>query len=108
MWGMNLRYFLAMAAACAVTLLLCVHYLQLRSQVIAQNETIAQMRSTLSTLTETNNDYESHTLASVSLEDIRDTALNKLGLQYASESQIRYYTIDNDGYVSQYREVSGD
>ena len=52
-----------------------------------------------------NDAYYKQAMASVTMEDVKDTALNKLGMHYASESQIRYYDSSNESYVRQYESV---
>lgn len=106
--SMSAGYVAVLAAVCIISLVLCIHYLQLRSQVIHQNETAAQMETTLNRLKADNDALENQTQASLNLEEIKDTALHKLGLHYATESQIRYYNADNESYVRQYRPVSED
>ena len=41
----------------------------------------------------------------MTMEEVKDAALNKLGMHYAAESQIRYYDADDDCYVRQYESV---
>ena len=106
--SMGIGYMLMLTAVCAITLFLCVHYLQLRSQSINQNETIAAMESSLSRRKADNDALENQLQTSLNLEEIKNTALSRLGLHYATESQIRYYNADNESYVRQYRTVSGD
>ena len=103
--NLNAGYVLVLTAVCVITLFLCVHYLKLRSQVIHQNETIAAMESTLSRLRADNDAYADEAHASVDMEAVKDAALNRLGLHYASESQIRYYNADDESYVRQYENV---
>ena len=55
--ALSAGYVLVLTAVCVVTLLLCVHYLQLRSQLIHQNETIAAMESALNQLKAENDAY---------------------------------------------------
>ena len=102
---MSARYVLALSLVCVATLFLCVHYLELRSQCIHQSEEIAVMESQLSRLKADNDAYEKKAQASLNMEEIKETALNKLGLHYATESQIRYYNADNESYVRQYGAV---
>ena len=104
---MSAGYVVALTAVCIFTLFLCIHYLQLRSQVIHQNELIAATETTLSRLKADNDAYEHKALASLNMEDVKDTALNKLGLHYATESQIRYYNADDESYVRQYEKIGG-
>ena len=106
--SMSPGYVLVLASVCVITLFLCIHYLQLRSEVINQSETIAVMESSLNRMKADNDAFENQLEASVNMADIKDTALNRFGLHYASESQIRYYNADNESYVRQYRPVPGD
>ncbi|MBR2562600.1 MAG: hypothetical protein IKE31_10715 [Eubacterium sp.] len=106
--SMGAGYMLMLTVVCVLTLCFCIHYLQLRSQSINQSETIAEMESSLNRLRADNDAFENELHASLNLEEIKDTALNKLGLHYATESQIRYYNADNESYVRQYKAVSGD
>ncbi|MBO5520341.1 MAG: hypothetical protein J5973_01530 [Eubacterium sp.] len=103
--ALSAGYVLVLTAVCVVTLLLCVHYLQLRSQLIHQNETIAAMESALNQLKAENDAYADKAQASLDMGAIKDKALNELGLHYASESQIRYYNADDESYVRQYENV---
>ena len=106
--GMSAGSVLVLTLVCVVTLFFCIHYLQLRSEAINQSETIAAMESSLNRLKADNDAFESQLETSIDMEEIKDTALNKLGLHYPTESQIRYYNADNESYVRQYRPVSGD
>ena len=103
--ALSAGYVLVLTAVCVVTLLLCVHYLQLRSRIIHQNETIAAMESTLNQLRAENDAYAESAQASLDMEAVKERALNELGLHYASESQIRYYNADDESYVRQYENV---
>ena len=105
--GMSMAYVLFLTAVCVVTLFVCVHYLQLRSQLTQQNRKIAVMQSDLSKLRADNDAYFKKTLASVTLDEIKETALNRLDMHYAAEAQIRYYSLDDAAYVRQYRDVTG-
>ena len=104
---MSIGFVIAITLASILTVLLCIHYLQLRSQVIHQSETIAAMESSLSRLKADNDAYENKALASVNMEDVKETALKKLGMHYATESQIRYYNADDESYVRQYENLGG-
>ena len=103
--SIGIGYVAFLTAVCLVSLFLCIHYLQLRSQLINQTETIAAMESKLSRLRADNDAYYKQAQASLDLEAIRETALNDLDMHYAGESQIRYYSVDGESYVRQYKEV---
>ena len=75
-------------------------------QTIAeQRRNIASLETQINTLKTDNDAYYNNVIASVNLEAIRDAAMNRLGMQYAGESQIRYYSTDGGSYVRQYQEV---
>ena len=42
---------------------------------------------------------------SVDLDSIRNTAMTEYGMSYAKESQIVYYTVNDDDYMNQYSEI---
>ncbi len=106
--SMGPGYVFFLTLVCAVAVFFCIHYLQLRSEYTTQMETIASMENTLSKLEADNDAYYKEAMASVTIEDVRDTALNKLGMHYASESQIEYYDSDNESYVRQYESVDNN
>ena len=39
------------------------------------------------------------------IEDVKEAALMRLDMHYASSDQIEYYTLDQDSYVRQYKDV---
>lgn len=102
---MGKGYVLFLAVICAASVLMCVNYLQKKAQVTTQSEEIAAMESTLSKLKADNDAYYNTVIASVSLETIKDAALNRLGLKYPDQSQVQYYTTEGNSYVRQYTAV---
>ena len=105
--SMSIGFVAAITLVCIATVFFCIHYLQLRSQVIHQSETIAARETALSRLKADNDAYENKALASVNMEEVKETALTKLGMHYATESQIRYYNADDESYVRQYEKLGG-
>ena len=106
--NMSAGYVLFLSAVCIVTVFLCIHYLQLRSDLTNQTEEIASMQNALSQLKADNDAYYKETMASLSMDDVKDTALKKLNMHYATESQIRYYSAEDESYVRQYQNLSED
>ena len=104
--ALDARFVLGLVAACILVMVSCVHFLQLRSRVITQTEHIASMETELSQLQADNDAYYSQVQSSLSLDSVKNTALNRLGLHYAGEDQIRYYNADDASYVRQYENVS--
>ncbi|QOV20224.1 hypothetical protein INP51_04540 [Blautia liquoris] len=102
---MSRGYVLFLTAICTVMVALCVNFLQLKAQMTTQNETVMSLESKLSKLKADNDAYYNTVMASVNMDKVKEAALNRLGLQYADESQVRYYNIDQEGYVRQYSDV---
>ncbi len=42
---------------------------------------------------------------SVNIDNIRQRAMNELGMAYPQEDQIEYFEVDNDDYMNQYEEI---
>ena len=87
---------------CACTVFLCVNYLRLRSAEIRQRKQIEQMEENLRNLRSENEAVENEIGGPPDLEEIKDIAINKLGLHYPDADQIRYYSDRDIGYVRQY------
>jgi cell division protein FtsL len=103
--NMGVGYVLFLSAVCVASLFFCINYLQVKSAITMQNETIAGLESQLSQLKDENDAYYDQVLNSVTLDDVKNAALNRLGLHYASASQIQYYDTAENSYVRQYQDV---
>ena len=98
-------YIVFLSLVCALATAACVHYIKLTAQVTAQRSVVASRELELNQLKEDNDAYYSEVITGVDLDEIRDRAINELGMQYATEDQIRYYTPGNNSYVRQYQDV---
>lgn len=105
--SMSAGYVLFLSLVCAATVFLCIHYLQLRETLTNQEEKIASMRTSLSNLQADNDASYRQVIAGIDVNDIKATAINKLGMHYAAESQIKYYDAVDESYVRQYVSVPG-
>ena len=56
-------------------------------------------------MTDDNNAYEARINSSVNLEQIRDVAMNQLGMVYPTDGQVVYYDQTEADYVRQYQDV---
>ena len=99
-------YVCFLALICVFTMGLCVRYLQMKAELTTQNETIAAKETQLNKLKADNDAYYDRVLASVTLEDVKAAALDRLGMHYATESQIQYYSAADNSYVRQYQDLS--
>ena len=101
-------FVLFLTAICAAALCICVYFLQQKAEITNQYETIAKLENRYNTLKDDNDARYNEVMSSVSLEDIKEAALTRLGMHYADAGQIRYYSVEDDSYVRQYREVPTD
>ena len=101
-------FVLFLTAVCAAALCICIYFLQQKAEITNQYETIAKLENRYNTLKDDNDARYNEVMSSVSLEDIKEAALTRLGMHYADAGQIRYYSVQDDSYVRQYREVPTD
>lgn len=90
---------------CALATGACVHYIKLTAELTAQKSAQAQLELELNELKADNDAYYSDVMSSVDLDEIRDRAINELGMEYATEDQIKYYVPGNNSYVRQYQDI---
>lgn len=103
---MGKTYVLFLTLVSVVTLFMCVRYIQLRSTVTTQLETLARMETELNQLTAENDALYNQTVNNVDLEHIKDVAMNRLGMNYPTENQIVWYSSNTtNSYVRQYQDV---
>ena len=86
--------FLTVAAVCAV--FICVVYLQLQSELVQRSENITALQEELSDLTEANDTAYNAAADSVNLQEIRDKAMNELGMVYAANGNVVEYDSQDD------------
>ncbi len=84
---------------------LLVAYVSLQTGVSTKMNNIANLETELSNLKADNKAAESRIATSTNLTDIKDRAINELGMVYATSSQIVYYSVDSDDFMSQYYDI---
>ena len=102
---MTLRFLVATVILSAMMVAIVVGFLCLKERITEQRRNIASPETQVNDLKTDNDAYYNQVMASVDLEAIRDAAMNRLGMQYAGKSQIRYYDTEGSSYVRQYQEV---
>lgn len=102
---MNTAYTLFLTVAAIATLSVCVWYLQLRFEMTSHTANLASMEQELADLKEENTTRENSILDSVNLEDVKDYAINSLGMVYADSSQIITYQNSAGDTVKQYQKI---
>lgn len=102
---LNFAYVAFLTAAAVASLFVCVNYLKLQAESATYRTKIAGLESQLSTLKAENDAEYEKALSSVDLEEIKDIAINELGMVYAEEGQIVTYNSQEGDYVRQYEDV---
>ncbi|MDO5345038.1 MAG: hypothetical protein Q4E91_04780 [Lachnospiraceae bacterium] len=105
---MNFSYVLFLTVAAVVTVMVCINYLKLQSESTALQKEVTSLSTQLSELKLENDSKYNRIISSVDLEEVKDVAMNELGMVYASESQIKTYDSAESDYVKQYREIPAE
>ena len=82
-----------------------MQYISLRSDVTNRLQHISVLESQLNNLKLENDATYSRINSNMDLEQIRDTAINELGMTYAKEGQIETFTSENGDYVRQLAKI---
>jgi cell division protein FtsL len=102
---MNLGYVMFLAVAVIVTLLTCISYLQLQSQMTQRVNNISSLEKEVADLKSDNDEIYSRINNSANLDDIKKVALDELGMSYASKDQVVLYDNEESDYVRQYNDI---
>lgn len=102
---LSIGYSLFLTAASIVALWVCAGYLQLQADNSARMKNIAALEAQLSELKAENDDEYNRVTSSVDLEEIREIAINELGMVYAGADQVILYDGQGSDYVRQYGEI---
>ncbi|MBR5636030.1 MAG: hypothetical protein IKW81_03755 [Pseudobutyrivibrio sp.] len=94
-----------MIFAVALTCFMLVGYVALQTNVTTRMSHIASMENELSTINADNSAAESRIATNTNLSEIKDKAINDLGMVYATSNQIVYYNVDGSDYMSQYKDI---
>lgn len=102
---LSVPYCIFITVACVLTLALGAYYLQQQALSTSSQKKIASLESELAELRKVNADDLNRIETSVNLQEIRDIAINELGMVYATEENVVLYKNTTQNYVSQYEEV---
>jgi len=102
---MNSGYVVFLSVAAIVGLMVCIQFLQLRAEVTQRSTHITSMQKELSTLHEQNTTRYNAIMDTINLEEIKERAINELGMVYAEEGQIIEYDNPSNDYVKQYQTI---
>ncbi len=100
------RAYVAFLTSCVIISAFAAgYYVRSQAQVISSMKQVAALESQVTDL-KTDNDAKLKRIeTSVDLDQIKDVAMNQLGMTYASSEQIQYYSVDNSNYMNQYSDI---
>ena len=101
----NAAYVIFLAVAATVVLLLCVNYVRLQSELTRRSKHVTALQEELADLKEENTTKYNAVVDSVNLDEIRERAINQLGMTYAAADQIVEYDNPASDYVKQYENI---
>ncbi|MGN0341462.1 MAG: hypothetical protein ACI4DO_01605 [Roseburia sp.] len=102
---MNRGYVAFLAFATALIAGAAAMYVNLQSSINVHLKTISALESQVSDLRADNDATEKRIEASVDITEIKDAAVNQLGMVYAGADQIVHYSIDQEDYMNQYEDI---
>ena len=101
----HLRDVIFLGIAGMIVVVSCINYLQKQALNTSYRNQVATQEAKLADLKERNDAAYESALKSVDLETIRNIAINKLGMVYAGEEQVKTYDDKSSDYVRQYSDV---
>ena len=98
---MNAGYVAFLSVCVMVVALTSVAYVDLQSDLIFRQRSIETLQSEISAFKLENDAAYKRITASIDLKAVKKQA-KKLGMKYPTDQQIKYYTIENADYMTQY------
>ena len=102
---MNWGFVVFLAVVCTAILFCSVNYLRYKSEITAKMRSVANLEEELAQLKEDNDAYYSQVTSNVDLNQIKKTAIGRLGMRYPSDDQTVSYSTSGNSYVRQYQDV---
>ena len=102
---MSKGYVSFLTVCVAIVAFAAVSLIQIQSQLTQRMENIAALESQITDLKADNDARYKEIVTSVDLEYIKDVAMNQLGMQYATEEQVIYYSVENNNFMDQYSDI---
>jgi len=104
---MNMGYVLFLTLAAALTVMVCIDYLKLQAVSTQLRKQVTGLETTLADAQLENETKYNQVISNVDLEEVRERAINELGMAYPTEGQIITYESADRDYVRQYQEIPG-
>lgn len=98
-------YMIVLSVAIISVLAMCVYYIKVQSDLNGQRRKIEQLEKEVNLLMDENNVTKERLQSQVDLDYIYNVATKKLGMVYAKDNQIIYYSGQSKDYVRQYSSI---
>lgn len=102
---MSKGYVTFLTVCVAIVALAAVSLIQIQSEVTKNMESIAALESQITDLKSENDARYKEIVTSVDLDYIKEVAINELGMHYATEDQVIYYSVENNNFMDQYSDI---
>lgn len=102
---MSKGYVTFLTVCVAIIAFAAVALIQIQSQVTQRMEHIAALESQITDLKAVNDARYKEIVTSVDLDYIKEVAINELGMKYATEEQVIYYSVENNNFMDQYSDI---
>jgi hypothetical protein len=100
---MNFKNVLVLSFAVGISLLMCVGYLTLQSNATQNLKQIANMKSTLNNLENSNDTRYNSIVTGIDMMAMKEIAISQLGMAYPTPEQvIKFDRIDRQNYMDVY------
>lgn len=81
-----------------------INYIRIQSSVIILSRQKSELQTQIEKIQSKNETREKELLQSITLDEIREKAIQK-GMHPATKDQIIYYFVDDQNYMDQYRDI---
>lgn len=98
-------YVTFLAIAGVITAGISAGHIKLQSDMTAHMKNISRLESQLEDVRADNSAAEKRLNTTMDLCAIKQAAIMELGMVYAGEDQVVYYTVDNSDYMNQYADI---
>lgn len=102
---MSKGYVVFLSVCVAIVAISAVALIQIQSQVSHRMKNVAALESEINNLRADNDAKYKSITTSVDLNQIKDIAINELGMSYASEDQVIYYSVEKNNFLDQYQDI---
>lgn len=104
--GIDFISMLLLVGAIAVTLYVCIEYLQVQADIVQLNKAISSLSNQITETGKENDALEALlSTAECDLEYIYRIAVGTLGMVYPNENEVIYYDDNDSGYFRQYQDI---